>query len=429
MVDDELDGGTGDEEIEVFEDADAEKLFREVFTGVEEDSAAGGEFLTIGTEYLHFTDDPYSSKQDSERVIDEIAESIGKVGLLQPPVVVRSEHGYTVVAGRKRVKACKKLGLTEVTCVVRELDELQQQQATLIENLCRVVYEGPARDKARAELQKLYLVLHPETKPGMAGGFARANPSGERAPSFSKVMADKEGVSTSTIQTSVLRGNTFSDLDRETFVTHGIPTYWQTKLSRIDSEEDRNKILNMIRKGVPYKKAGKKVKPEAFGFSNVKDEDKVEGPENKKISAIKQLETTVALADSEWLSSFESVRTLVNTQLFDLHAILYRRTQDVLSDLRSVFGKYEKVNQIKGKCGTKGHFPAIVARFLKTPHPQEWQVCGECKGNGTIERTESDDKEDTGDVRCIHCGGTGFIIPPANVGYWIRLGIKGYGRD
>jgi ParB/RepB/Spo0J family partition protein len=402
MVDDDYLDQDDQEPEELMTDEEAEETLREMFSGVEEPGKGASEFLTIPIKLLHYKDDEYSDPDDSEKVIERIAQSIQKIGLLQPPVIVRSDWGYSVVAGRKRVRACERLNFDEVTCIVRDLSDLEQEQAALIENLCRVVYRGPAYDKAIARLRDLYMIVHPETEEGKAGGLAKNRPEIQRARPFAEVMSEAQGVSKSTIQSAAKRGKTFTDEDRKLFLQHRIPKGWQSLLAGLDSDEDRQEILSLVRSGVRFKKAGRQVRPDVFGEPKV-------WPLPKGST---QTETEgEPLTDSQWLASFESIRLKVNTPVFDMHAVLYRRILDVLSDVRSILAKYEKSNPLKGQAGTINHLPAIIGRFLKTPPPSDWQVCGTCQGVGE---------------NCPHCGGVGFIVPPANVGYLGRFGIKGY---
>ncbi|MDR0840177.1 MAG: ParB/RepB/Spo0J family partition protein [Christensenellaceae bacterium] len=71
--------------------------------------------------------------------IAELAQSIRQVGLIQPLVVRRiGGGGYELVAGERRLRACKSLGLREVSCIVQ--NEVQQEASAmmaLIENLQR----------------------------------------------------------------------------------------------------------------------------------------------------------------------------------------------------------------------------------------------------------------------------------------------------
>ncbi len=77
-------------------------------------------------------------KNFDEEGLDELAESIRQVGLIQPLVVRRVGEGYELVAGERRLRACKRLGMSEVPCLVEAV--MVEQESTLvalIENLQR----------------------------------------------------------------------------------------------------------------------------------------------------------------------------------------------------------------------------------------------------------------------------------------------------
>ena len=70
--------------------------------------------------------------------IAELAQSISQVGLIQPLVVRRSGSGYELVAGERRLRACKSLGMETVTCIVEDsMQEESSAMVALIENLQR----------------------------------------------------------------------------------------------------------------------------------------------------------------------------------------------------------------------------------------------------------------------------------------------------
>jgi len=70
--------------------------------------------------------------------LDELAESIRKIGLLQPIVVrANSSNNFEVVAGNRRLKACKALRWSRIACYLVELDDKQAFEASIIENLQR----------------------------------------------------------------------------------------------------------------------------------------------------------------------------------------------------------------------------------------------------------------------------------------------------
>ena len=70
--------------------------------------------------------------------VEELAESIKHVGLLQPIIVrVNESHCFELVAGYRRFNACKKIGWRKITCHVVELDDKTAFEVSLIENVQR----------------------------------------------------------------------------------------------------------------------------------------------------------------------------------------------------------------------------------------------------------------------------------------------------
>jgi ParB family chromosome partitioning protein len=77
-------------------------------------------------------------KNFDDEKLRALADSISRNGVLQP-IAVRETGGgsYKIIAGERRYRACKMLGLTEIPAVVKEFDDRQTAEATLIENLLR----------------------------------------------------------------------------------------------------------------------------------------------------------------------------------------------------------------------------------------------------------------------------------------------------
>lgn len=73
----------------------------------------------------------------AEREQNELAESIKQYGIIQPLIVTKKNHGYELIAGERRLRAAKVLGLAAVPAIVREASEQQQLELALVENLQR----------------------------------------------------------------------------------------------------------------------------------------------------------------------------------------------------------------------------------------------------------------------------------------------------
>jgi len=73
-----------------------------------------------------------------EASLDSLASSIASVGLLQPIVVRQQADGYVLVAGERRIRACKQAGFETIPAVIRaETDDQGNLTEALVENLQR----------------------------------------------------------------------------------------------------------------------------------------------------------------------------------------------------------------------------------------------------------------------------------------------------
>jgi len=67
-----------------------------------------------------------------------LSESIKLNGLLQPVTVRRRDDGYyELIAGERRLRACKMAGLTKIPCVVMQMDDRKSAILGLVENVQR----------------------------------------------------------------------------------------------------------------------------------------------------------------------------------------------------------------------------------------------------------------------------------------------------
>ena len=106
--------------------------------------------MWTGRRVLYLSVDAIRANPDQPRkyfepeALRELAESIGRYGILQPLTVRRGEDGYELVgtsyeliAGERRLRAAKLAGLREVPCLAVRSDEEESALLSLIENLQR----------------------------------------------------------------------------------------------------------------------------------------------------------------------------------------------------------------------------------------------------------------------------------------------------
>ena len=81
---------------------------------------------------------PEYYRSTSPSNLGELANSIRQKGLLQPIIVRTKQDGYfEMVAGNRRLQACKGLGWRKIICHIAELDDKEAFEISLIENIHR----------------------------------------------------------------------------------------------------------------------------------------------------------------------------------------------------------------------------------------------------------------------------------------------------
>ena len=72
-----------------------------------------------------------------EEALRELAESIRQHGILQPISVRRVGTAYQLIAGERRLRAGILAGLTEIPCIIMNMDDRESGMTALVENLQR----------------------------------------------------------------------------------------------------------------------------------------------------------------------------------------------------------------------------------------------------------------------------------------------------
>ena len=81
---------------------------------------------------------PYQPrKYFNEDAIAELAESIKEHGLLQPILVIEKADKYILIAGERRLRACRENGFEQVKSIILDYDVDYIRELSLIENIQR----------------------------------------------------------------------------------------------------------------------------------------------------------------------------------------------------------------------------------------------------------------------------------------------------
>ncbi len=108
----------------------------------------------IGIPVDDISPSPYQPRVKMDREsLKELAASIKEKGVVQP-IVVRTlgTDKYEMIAGERRLRACKLAGLPEVPAIVREVDDAEAMALAITENIQR-------EDLNAIELARAYSVL------------------------------------------------------------------------------------------------------------------------------------------------------------------------------------------------------------------------------------------------------------------------------
>lgn len=76
-------------------------------------------------------------KEFDKEALEQLSQSIKESGVLSPILVVENGGRYRIVAGERRYRASRLAGLSTIPCIVRNMTNVQQMEAALIENLQR----------------------------------------------------------------------------------------------------------------------------------------------------------------------------------------------------------------------------------------------------------------------------------------------------
>lgn len=112
-------------------------------------------------------------KTFNEESLIELAQSVREHGIIQPLVVKKSDNVYIIIAGERRYRAAKMVGLSEVPVIIRDYDEAKTKEISLIENLQREDLNAIEESEAIRELMDAYSYTQEE----IARKLGKARPS------------------------------------------------------------------------------------------------------------------------------------------------------------------------------------------------------------------------------------------------------------
>ena len=76
-------------------------------------------------------------KSFDQQTIEGLAKSIEEYGIIQPIIVRKKEFYYEIIAGERRWRAAKYIGLSKIPAIIKVIDDFEVSQIALVENIQR----------------------------------------------------------------------------------------------------------------------------------------------------------------------------------------------------------------------------------------------------------------------------------------------------
>ena len=103
---------------------------------ISEKPRTAGQVLLIPNEQIYPNPNQPRQVFDQEELVN-LAISIRMNGILQPITVRKTDKGYELVSGERRLRASKLAGLISIPCIVVDVNDMKSAVFALIENLQR----------------------------------------------------------------------------------------------------------------------------------------------------------------------------------------------------------------------------------------------------------------------------------------------------
>lgn len=198
-----------------------------------------------------------------EEKIEQLATSIAQYGLLQPITVLPLEDGnYQLVAGERRLLACRKLRMQEVPAILTSMDEERSSALALVENIQRCDLNFFEEAVAIQKLMKM-------------GGYTQ------------QAVAQKLGKNQSTVANK-LRLLQFSDPVREAILNAGLTERHARALLNLNGKGDEL-LLQAVREITQRQLNVSQTERYVAGVVDKLSQDKEDKPRSKRLFIVKDL--------------------------------------------------------------------------------------------------------------------------------------------
>ena len=195
--------------------------------------------------------------------LSDLVSSIGRLGQLQPIIVSQVDGAYELIAGARRIAACKQLQRGIKAVVASPDDEAMALDMQIDENRARKDFDRYELARAIQRRKELYEVEHPSTKKGATG---RGRPKPKDAPlAFAEVYAKRIGISSRGLTEYVQIAN--------------LPAKQRKEIEDTKSAVERNKLVHSALQQI--RNDGRQAQLKADAERRQKDREQLKLDENE----------------------------------------------------------------------------------------------------------------------------------------------------
>jgi ParB family chromosome partitioning protein len=102
----------------------------------EKESEAQEKIITVSLDQIRAS--PFQPREDFDnQSLEELAQSIKEKGVIQPLLVRRRGEYYELIAGERRFRAANLLNLKEIPVIIKDVEDRDSLELSLIENIQR----------------------------------------------------------------------------------------------------------------------------------------------------------------------------------------------------------------------------------------------------------------------------------------------------
>jgi ParB-like chromosome segregation protein Spo0J len=184
--------------------------------------------------------------------IEQLANTIKEVGLLQPITVRKKGRTYQIISGERRWRACQFAGLKEIPAIVKDVTDSQMMIESLIENVHRKDLEPLEKARGLAEVYRLmgfdpmHVRIRIHTISNKIRGYAHYKPNTPLTDEEKTIkgIADRIGLSHD-YQYRLLSQLRLSPEEQKRVTELKLGYEKIASLSSVEEEEDRRKLIEI----------------------------------------------------------------------------------------------------------------------------------------------------------------------------------------